>query len=84
MTALPELLDADQLAERLRRDRRWVYRRAAEDGLPAIRIGRALWFDPEQVADWLEQHRTTPTTTNPGVRPFCPSTTTAAPMTAAA
>jgi excisionase family DNA binding protein len=62
---LPELLDVTELGSVLfpywdeARRRRWVYRAVEEKGLPAVRLGRSLLFDPDAVKDWLEQHSTT-------------------------
>lgn len=41
----------------LGRDRRWVYRKVADHGLPAIKLGRELCFQLEAVQTWLIQHR---------------------------
>jgi excisionase family DNA binding protein len=51
-----ELLSADQLAERLGRDRRWVYRKH-ERGMPAYKLGRELCFQWDAVLAWLSEHR---------------------------
>jgi excisionase family DNA binding protein len=51
-----ELLSADQLAERLGRDRRWIYRQC-ERGLPAFKLGRELCFRVDAVEAWLESQR---------------------------
>jgi excisionase family DNA binding protein len=50
------LLSADQLAELLGRDRRWVYRQH-ERGMPAIRLGRELCFRADAVEAWLASQR---------------------------
>ena len=51
-----ELLSADQLAERLGRSRRWIYRQT-ERGLPAYKLGRELVFRLEPVEAWLASQR---------------------------
>ena len=54
-----QILTLDELAQRLKVSRRWVYeksRRRCLDPLPIIRIGRYLranWLD---VSEWLRQH----------------------------
>lgn len=52
------LLKADGLAEILFPDedqgRHKVYTAAREHGMPCIRFGRAMRFDPKAVAEWLQ------------------------------
>jgi excisionase family DNA binding protein len=52
-----ELLSAEQLGERLGKDKRWVYRQVADHGLPALKLGRELCFQVVAVSAWLESHR---------------------------
>lgn len=66
MSSLPELLDADDLAKRLRSSRRQVYRWVAEHDMPCIRIGRTMLFDTAEVTAWLNTHSTTPTASDDG------------------
>lgn len=51
-----ELLSADALAERLGRNRRWIYRQV-ERGMPAIKLGRELCFRVAAVEAWIETQR---------------------------
>jgi excisionase family DNA binding protein len=51
-----ELLDADQLADRLGRSKRWIYRQV-ERQCPVYRVGRSLLFDPAAVDAWLSSQR---------------------------
>jgi excisionase family DNA binding protein len=51
------LIGADELARRLGKDRRAVYRLVEDHGLPAYRLGRSLAFDPEAVDAWLGRRR---------------------------
>jgi hypothetical protein len=48
------LWDAQTLGEKSGRGKRWVYRAAAENGLPAVRVGGRLFFRPEDYRAWLE------------------------------
>jgi excisionase family DNA binding protein len=47
----------DQLAKRLGRDRRWIYRKVSDHGLPAIKLGRELCFQVGAVEAWIAAHR---------------------------
>jgi excisionase family DNA binding protein len=51
------LVDADELAARLGKTRRAIYRLIEDHGLPAIKLGRSLAFDLEAVDQWLERRR---------------------------
>jgi hypothetical protein len=61
---LPELRTATQLAADLwpewpeQRRTKWLYRQVEERGMPAIRLGRGLVFDPAAVAAWLQERTT--------------------------
>ena len=52
-----ELLSVDELALRLGRDRRWIYRKVTDHGMPAHKLGRELVFRLEAVEAWLMEHR---------------------------
>lgn len=61
---LPDLKTADELAVMLGRysedgkpDRRWVYRLTAENGMPVHKLGRSSYYDPAEIAAWLEDQR---------------------------
>ena len=49
---LNRLLTAAELAERWGEDTQTIYTLAREKGLPVIRFGRAMRFDPRAVAEW--------------------------------
>ena len=51
------LVGTDELAARLGKDRRAIYRLIEDHGLPAIKLGRSLAFDLEAVDRWLERRR---------------------------
>ena len=53
----PQVLTAALLAARLGVARRWIYAQVEEHGLPAIKVGRTLLFDPVAVDAWLRSHR---------------------------
>ena len=57
-SALPELLQPDELAEALRTTRKAVYAMAQRGQIPgAIRIGRRLLFRRSEVVRWLGESR---------------------------
>lgn len=51
------LLTADEVAERLRVPKTWVYRAAREGDLPSVRCGRYRRFDERDVDFWIDEHR---------------------------
>jgi excisionase family DNA binding protein len=53
LEAKENALKARDLARLLGVSRQHVYRMAAGEGLPFFRMGRAVRFDPKQVAGWL-------------------------------
>lgn len=54
---LPQLLTIDQLAEQLGITVRHVRRLIAERRVPYVKVGRLVRFDPAEIADWLDHHR---------------------------
>lgn len=60
-------LKVAELAQLLGVSRKHVYKMAAQSSLPSFRIGRAVRFDPKQVAEWLKgkmPQRVRPTSLN--------------------
>lgn len=56
---LPKLLDAEQVGEMLGKHPRTVLQMAVAGRIPAIRLGhRTVRFDPADVQDYIERHRT--------------------------
>jgi excisionase family DNA binding protein len=53
----PELVTADEIAERLHVPRTWVYRAAREGSLPSVRCGRYRRFDVRDVDRWIERQK---------------------------
>jgi hypothetical protein len=57
---LPQLHTVAELGAELwphwpsERRAKWIYRQTEEHGLPAIRLGRQLVFDPAAVQAWLQ------------------------------
>lgn len=51
------LRTADEVAERLRVPKTWVYRAAREGLLPSVRCGRYRRFDDRDVDRWIDQQR---------------------------
>jgi excisionase family DNA binding protein len=59
-TDYSNLLTPDELAERLRVPRSWVYEKTrgrSQDPLPVVRVGRYLRFYWPDVTNWLDRHR---------------------------
>jgi len=57
-TNIPQLLTAQQVAERLGLSNKLVYLLAARGDLPVVRISRrAVRFDSEDVVAWLRQRK---------------------------
>ncbi len=56
-----QILTLSEVAQRLKVSERWVYeksRRRCQNPLPAIRIGRYLRFDWQEVSAWLREQST--------------------------
>jgi excisionase family DNA binding protein len=53
LEARENALRARELAKLLGVSRQHIYKMAAGEGLPFFRMGRAVRFDPKQVAGWL-------------------------------
>lgn len=55
-----QLITIDELCDRWRVDRQWVYRqthRGCRNPLPVVRLGRLLRFRESELATWLEQNQ---------------------------
>jgi excisionase family DNA binding protein len=55
------LLTIDELCEKLKMPKSWIYARTmprsqSQDRIPSIRLGKYLRFDHEQVEQWLADH----------------------------
>jgi excisionase family DNA binding protein len=55
-SAVPRLLEADDVASYLGMRTDWVYREVRAGRLPHIRLGRAVRFRRESIDAWLEAH----------------------------
>ena len=65
-SAVPRLLEADDVARYLGMRTDWVYREVRAGRLPHIRLGRAVRFRRESIDAWLEaRERVAPTTRRP-------------------
>jgi excisionase family DNA binding protein len=53
-TIIPELVDAEWVAERLGMKKQRLYELVRADAIPHIRFGRTVRFIPARVAAWLE------------------------------
>jgi predicted DNA-binding transcriptional regulator AlpA len=82
MSELPHLISAETLALSLGQSKKWIYRQHSERGMPAIKLGRSLLFDPSAVLRWLDRQQVGDwENLYDGARSQdeCPSTTEAAP-----
>lgn len=52
-----EALNVRQVAELLGVSDKHIYELAAQGKVPAFRVGRAVRFDPQDVADWLRKRK---------------------------
>jgi excisionase family DNA binding protein len=50
------LLSANEVAELLKRPKRFVYRAVEAHALPAVRLGRSLYVRHSSLRDWLQQN----------------------------
>ena len=53
-----DLLTIDELADRLRVQKSWLYsrtRQTGSDAIPRIKVGKYLRFDFETVMEWLKK-----------------------------
>lgn len=54
---LPHLLTIDQVADQLGITTRHIRRLVAERRVPYLKVGRLVRFDPTEIANWLDRHR---------------------------
>jgi excisionase family DNA binding protein len=54
---MESMMTVRQVAELLGVHENWVYDQAASGELPSYKIGGTRRFDPDDVHDWIEQHR---------------------------
>ena len=53
---LQNLETIDELADRLKVQKSWIYKQtrlSGDDSIPKIRVGKYLRFEPEKVDSWL-------------------------------
>ncbi len=50
-----DALKAGELAQLLGVTKQHIYKMAAQNVMPSFRIGRAVRFDPAEVAEWLKR-----------------------------
>lgn len=50
-------LSVEQVAQRLGVPRSWVYTQAEAGKLPAVKLGKYVRFNPEELEKWLLQQR---------------------------
>ena len=56
-TDIGELLTEQQLADQWNTTIRHLRRLRVEAGLPYVKLGRLVRFDPRDVAGWVERHK---------------------------
>jgi excisionase family DNA binding protein len=54
---VPELMNIDQLAQRLGITVRHVRRLVAERRVPYLKVGKLVRFDSAEIAEWLDSRR---------------------------
>jgi excisionase family DNA binding protein len=54
---MESMMTVRQVAELLGVHENWVYDQAASGELPSYKIGGTRRFDPDELRDWIEQHR---------------------------
>ena len=57
---MPELLTIDEMADRLRVQKSWLYqftRPKTDDTIPHLRVGKYLRFREEEVLRWLRERQ---------------------------
>ena len=57
---LDNLITVDELSERLKVPKSWVYRKSMEKGpssIPVVKVGKYIRFDPKKVSSWLEDRQ---------------------------
>jgi excisionase family DNA binding protein len=57
LNRLPELMNIDQLAQRLGITVRHVRRLVAERRVPYLKVGKLVRFDSGEIATWLDSRR---------------------------
>lgn len=57
MNVAPEYLTTAEVAELLRKPKSWIHNRAAELGIPRVRIGSHYRYVRAEVIAWLDQQR---------------------------
>jgi excisionase family DNA binding protein len=54
---MESMMTARQVAELLGVHENWVYDQAASGELPSYKIGGTRRFDPDELRDWIGEHR---------------------------
>ena len=53
-----KLLTVAELSHELNVSRSWIYQQVERDGIPHIRLGRAVRFQMHTIQDWLVERKT--------------------------
>jgi excisionase family DNA binding protein len=54
---MESMMTVHQVAELLGVHENWVYDQAASGGLPSYKIGGTRRFDPDELREWIAEHR---------------------------
>lgn len=54
---MKDLLTLDQICERLKVKRSFIYDLTSRRQIPHIKVGRLLRFDPDEINSWLQSQR---------------------------
>jgi predicted DNA-binding transcriptional regulator AlpA len=55
--ALPKLIHAKVVADSIGKSPKTVYKMAQRRQLPSIKFGSNVMFDPDEVRQWIDEHR---------------------------
>jgi len=54
---LKDLLTVDQICEKLKVKKSFIYDLTSRSQIPHIKVGRLLRFDPDEIDSWIQSHR---------------------------
>jgi excisionase family DNA binding protein len=57
----PQLLSTDEVCEALGMGKSWTYRKLKSGEIPSVKLGRSIKVKREELEEYLEKHRYSPT-----------------------